>query len=80
MCSRAPELWKLNPYINEKGVSEEERKEILLKADVFALGILISDILLCKLNLIAWKGTKKRKVNDITVRMNRGFECSGARI
>ena len=67
MCSRAPELWMLNPYINEEEVSEETRKEILLKADVFALGILISDILTCKLNLVAWKGDKKKKVYESTV-------------
>lgn len=44
-------------------MTPEERKEILMKADVYALGILISTILTCKYDYMVYKDNDKLKVN-----------------
>ena len=63
-CSRAPELYKIDYRVK---MDPNELKEILLKADVYAFGVLVGEILTGYLETTTYKGNMSRKTTSTTV-------------
>ena len=72
--SRAPELYKLE-YKEE--IDPKEKVEMLRKADVYAFGVLISEILSGVLEVTAYKGNQKQLISATNVIVLRSLYCSG---
>ena len=64
MCSRAPELYDVE---TKDRIDPEEMRRILIHADVFAFGVLISEILTGCSECKMYKGDKEKVLNSATV-------------
>ena len=66
MCSRAPELYDVE---TKDRIDPEEMRRILIHADVFAFGVLISESLTGCSECKMYKGDKEKVLNSATVHL-----------
>lgn len=65
-CSRAPELYKIDYRVK---MDSDELKKTLMKADVYAFGVLVGEILTGYLETTTYKGNQSKNTVGTTVRI-----------